>query len=139
MVVCGAGSELVVRKGASCGVLEIRLGRTNCANCTAPLMLSSPVPCSSMLAPASGCAVYIRIALTMFGVRFGLACSSRAAAPATAGEAIEVPLKYIYFLLSALVTPASRDGFCVTRRLPADSAWIILLPGAAMSGLIRLS
>ena len=39
--------------------------------------------------------MYWRMALTSGGVSPGLACSSRAAAPATTGAAIEVPLSII--------------------------------------------
>src|SRR5689334_17037037 len=66
--------------------------RTDLASATAPSMLSSPAPCCSMLAPAIGCALYCSIALISGGVRPGLACSISAAAPATAGAAIDVPL-----------------------------------------------
>src|SRR5437763_5847019 len=95
MVVCGVGAVLVVSIGAPVGVQDVRSLLTNLASRIAPSMLISPAPCSNILKPARGCAVYIRIILTMFGVRFGLACSSRAAAPVATGADIDVPLKYI--------------------------------------------
>ena len=76
----------------------------------------------------------------MFGVSFGLACSSRAAAPATIGVEIEVPLRYIIFwLIFPAPRPVSKLGNVVTIRLFCASAKISLLPGATRSGLTRLS
>ena len=69
--------------------------RNTLASATAPWMLSRPAPCCSRLAPAIGWAVYCRIALISGGVRPGLACSSSATVPATAGAATEVPERYI--------------------------------------------
>src|SRR5713101_1787363 len=106
IVVCGSGVE-PVSIALSCGVLEVRLVLIDLANRAAPSTLSSPVPCSSMLYPAIGPAVYINAILTMLGVRLGLICSINAAAPATTGVAIEVPLRYINRLLSEELTPAS--------------------------------
>ena len=62
---------------------------------TAPSMLSMPAPCSTREAPASGWALYCRMALTSGGVSPGLACSIRATAPLTTGADTEVPLKNI--------------------------------------------
>ena len=72
------------------------------ASWTAPSMLSWPAPCSKVLKPLSGCAVYWRTILTMFGVSLGLACKSTATAPATVGVAIEVPLISITLWLGLL-------------------------------------
>ena len=66
--------------------------RSDLASAIAPSTLSRPAPCCSRLALGSGCAVYCRIAFTSGGVRPGLACSINAAAPATVGAAIDVPL-----------------------------------------------
>src|SRR5262245_544700 len=66
--------------------------RSVLASATAPSTLSRPAPCCSRLAFGSGCAVYCSMALTSGGVSPGLACSISAAAPATAGAAIDVPL-----------------------------------------------
>ena len=74
---------------------EERSVRSTLATATAPSTLSRPVPCCSRLAPGSGWAVACRMPLTSGGVRPGLACSITAAAPATAGAAIEVPLRII--------------------------------------------
>ena len=52
------------------------------------MMLSCPTPCSNVLCRAKGCAVYIKSALIMFGVRRGLTCRSSAAAPATCGAGV---------------------------------------------------
>ena len=62
---------------------------------TAPSTFNSPAPCCSRLAPRRGCAVACRMLLMSGGVSPGLACSSSAAAPATAGAAIDVPLSSI--------------------------------------------
>src|SRR5258706_15064024 len=102
MVVCGSGATLV-NIALSCGVLDDRSVRTSLANRIAPSTFNSPVPCSSMLKPLIGPAVYIRIILIMLGVSLGLAWSKRAAVPATTGVAIEVPLRYINRLLLSLV------------------------------------
>ena len=106
---------MLVNSNEPTGVLFVRSVRTSFANRTAPSMLTSPAPCSNMLAPASGCAVYIRIALTMFGVRPGFACSNRAAAPATIGVAIDVPLSSIMSLSPSLMAGLSSEGLAVTR------------------------
>src|SRR5918911_5028362 len=116
MVVCGVGAAHVEHSsGSPSGVLDDRSVRTSLANLTAPSRLISPAPCSKLLKPASGCAVYMRIALIRLGVNFGLACKSKAAAPATTGVAIEVPLKYICLLEGEPLTLASRFGLLVTR------------------------
>src|ERR1051326_1872551 len=109
IVVCGSGAELV-SIAESCGVLELSLVLINFARRQAPSAFTSPVPCSNMLYPAMGSAVYINAIFTMFGVRLGLICNINAAIPETTGVAIEVPLKYISRLLSELLTPASSDG-----------------------------
>src|SRR5882724_9491280 len=98
MVVCELGAAWVSRAEPTTGVKPRRSLRTSFAIATAPATLSCPAPCSQLLKPANGCAVYIRIIFTMFGVRFGFASSSRAAAPATIGEDTEVPLIYINFM-----------------------------------------
>ena len=69
--------------------------RSRRAICTAPSTFSRPAPCCSRLAPASGCALYCRMAFTIGGVSPGLACSISATAPETAGAATEVPLSII--------------------------------------------
>src|SRR4030095_8755454 len=66
--------------------------RTRPASRTAPSRFNRPAPCSKLLTPASGCAVYSRSALTRFGLRFGFRWINRAAAPATVGLDIDVPL-----------------------------------------------
>src|ERR1041384_4891103 len=91
-VVYGAGGTVVISRFEPSGVEFERSVRTNFARRIAPSTLSSPVPCSSMLYPASGWAVYIRIILTRLGVSFGFACNNNEAAPETSGVAIEVPL-----------------------------------------------
>jgi len=91
------------------------------------------------LKPASGCAEYIKSALTRLGVSSGFAWSIRAAAPAATGVAIELPLRYICLRLSTGLTPASSAGFCAMRELATACALTILLPGATRSGLTRLS
>src|SRR5882672_7174458 len=98
-VVCGLGAG-PVSIGVPDAVLDERSVRTSLARRIAPSTFNSPVPCSSMLKPLIGPAVYIRIILTMLGVSFGFAWSKRAAVPATTGVAIEVPLRYIRRLLS---------------------------------------
>ncbi len=60
---------------------------------TAPSRFTSPAPCCTRLWSDSGWAVYWRMALTSGGVRPGFACSMTAAAPATTGAAIDVPLR----------------------------------------------
>jgi hypothetical protein len=65
---------------------------TSLAIWTAPLALSSPAPCSNWLKPASGCAVYMRIDLTIMGVSSGRACSIIAIVPDTTGAETLVPL-----------------------------------------------
>src|SRR2546423_14447588 len=109
-VVCGSGGTAVVSKGEPSGVEDDRSVRTSFAKRTAPSTFNSPAPCSNMLKPASGCAVYIKIILTMFGVSFGLSWSKRAAAPAAQGAGIEVPLRDIILLLSTGLTQPSTHG-----------------------------
>ena len=113
--------------------------RKSLARRTAPSMLSWPAPCSKALKPASGCAVYIRMALTMFGVRRGLWRSSSEAAPATSGAAIEVPFIVIMFRVLSALTYALSCGLLSRMLLSAAAAQMTLLPGATRSGLIRLS
>src|SRR5581483_5291123 len=60
--------------------------------------------------PLSGWAVYIRIALTRLGVRFGFACNISATAPETTGVAIEVPLWYITWSAAVLAVPVLSAG-----------------------------
>src|SRR5438093_1372115 len=86
-----------VSNGEPTTVVDERSFRTNFARRTAPSMFNSPAPCSSMLKPAKGCAVYIKIILMRLGVRLGFASSSTAAAPAATGAATEVPLRRIRF------------------------------------------
>ena len=85
---------------------EPRSVRKTLASFTAPSTFNSPAPCCSRLAPASGCAVYCRIALMSGGVRPGFACSINAAAPATAGAAIDVPLSCICVSPQVAVMPS---------------------------------
>ena len=113
IVVCGSGAG-PVSKGLPAAVLAVMSARTSLASRIDPSTFSSPVPCSSMLKPASGSAVYIKIILIIFGVSFGFACSIRAAAPETIGVAIEVPLRYIRRLLLSSVISESNSGCCVT-------------------------
>ncbi len=75
----------------------------------------------------------------MFGFREGLAYSIRAAVPATTGEAIEVPLSFMYLRVLSLLTPASAPGVSLNNLLFGEEAETILLPGAESSGLIKLS
>src|SRR6266403_4189529 len=95
IVVVGVGGFSEVNNGAPIGLVVPKSFRTNRASRIAPSILSSPAPCSNVLKPRSGWAVYIKKALTIFGVRVGLACNSKAAAPATIGVAMDVPLRYI--------------------------------------------
>src|SRR5882672_7450295 len=88
-VVCEAGTALVVRKGAPVAVEFERSVRTNLATRTAPSTFNAPAPCSNMLKPLTGWAVYINRALIMFGVNWGFVCIRSAADPATTGVAIE--------------------------------------------------
>src|ERR1051326_7599642 len=110
----GVGSCGGVKNGAPRGGADVRSVRTSLASLTAPSTLTWPAPCSNMLKPASGCAVYIRIVLTMFGVRLGLTCSSKAAAPATTGADIDVPLRYISLCSTVVVSSASSCGLRVS-------------------------
>src|SRR2546421_13096436 len=105
IVVCGVGGVFVVKNGEPVAVEDERSVRTSFATRIAPSTFNSPAPCSSILKVLSGWAVYIKRALTIFGVSLGLACSKRAAAPDTTGVAIEVPLRYIMRLLSSSVMP----------------------------------
>src|ERR1044071_408986 len=139
MVVEAIGSVLVVNSGAPTVVVAVKSVRPSLARRTAPSILSWPAPCSNMLELGNCCAVYIRIILTMFGVSFGLACNIKAAAPATTGVAIDVPLRYIAWMFSPLLIAVFKFGYLLTRELSSDSAAIILLPGATRSGFIRLS
>ncbi len=89
-------------------------------------MSTIPAPCRWTLSRkprlgfpnhGAGSALFWRMVRTLSGFVFGFACSSSAAAPATCGEAIEVPLIVAY-------APSS-SGY-VDRMRP---------PGAPMSGL----
>ncbi len=83
--------------------------------------------------------MYIRSILTMFGVRLELASSKRAAAPETIGADIDVPLRYMSFMLVVEYLFVSSSGYCLSRPLPAASAAMIRSPGATRSGLMMLS
>lgn len=61
--------------------------------------------------------MYIKSDLTRFGDNLGFAWRSSAAAPATAGVAIEVPERYICFLSCEPDVLAESDGSFVTSRL----------------------
>src|SRR5215831_9655534 len=139
IVEVGVGGVEVFSNAPPTGFNETKSVRIARANRTAPSIFTSPAPCSSMLKLASGWAVYIRMAFTMLGVRFGFAWSIKAAAPATTGVDIEVPLRYIWSRVSAPLTDASSCGFCETSRLFGDFASTILLPGATRSGFIKWS
>src|ERR1043166_126748 len=134
MVDCGLGAA-EVNNGLPTKVNEFKSVRTSFARRIAPSRFNSPAPCSSILKPASGCAVYIKIILIMFGVRLGLASSSTAAAPATIGLETEVPLRRIRFDFPG----TARSGFDANKLLFGDASPMILFPGAARSGLIKLS
>src|SRR5207237_8411632 len=86
IVVDGTGGTNVVKNGAPMGLLLPKSLRTRRATRIAPSTLSSPAPCSNVLKPWSGWAVYIKRAFTMFGVGLGLTWQSHAAAPATIGD-----------------------------------------------------
>ena len=102
MPVASSLSPALIVPAATAGAMSVRKAL---ARRTAPSRLSSPVPCCNRLALANGVAVYCRIALTSGGVSPGLACSSTAAAPATAGAAMEVPLSVISVCPGACVAP----------------------------------
>ena len=87
--------------------------RSDCASFTAPAMFNRPAPCCSRLAPATGCALYCRIALISGGVSPGLACSIKATAPDTTGAATEVPDSIITDSppLLLLPTPCASCGY----------------------------
>ena len=115
---------------------------------TAPSTFNRPVPCCSRLAPGRGWAEACRMALTSGGVSPGLACSSRATAPDTAGAAMDVPLSNICVSLRLAVMPNGVTSDEANKRpmrfqvSPLDAvaaAPTILLPGATRSGLSRLS
>src|SRR5882672_7200528 len=100
MVVCALGAVWVKRDEPGEGANNPRRSvRIIFATATAPATFTWPAPCSNVLNPASGCAVYIKIIFTMFGVRLGFASSNNAAVPATTGAETEVPLMYIIFML----------------------------------------
>ena len=84
----------------------IRSVRMSLATWTAPSTFNMPAPCSNRLALGKGCAVPCRMALITGGVRPELACSISAAAPATAGAAIDVPLSNIWVWLKLALTPS---------------------------------
>src|SRR4051812_45261698 len=114
-VVCGVGAVDVVRRADPTDVLLVRFVFTSFARRSAPSTLSCPVPCSRLLNPTSGWAVYIRIILTIFGVSLEFACSIIAIAPVTTGVETELPLRYIIRLFSDDVTCASSEGLFITR------------------------
>src|ERR1051326_4853634 len=100
IVVCGAGADCVSSADPKVGFNRpSKSVRTILARVTAPATLSSPAPWSSVLKPANGCAVYIRSILIMFGVRLEFASNKSAAAPETIGVDIDVPLRYMSFML----------------------------------------
>ena len=67
------------------------------------------------------------------------ASNKRAAAPATIGADIDVPLRYISFMLVVEYLFVSSSGYFLARALPTACAAMILLPGATRSGLMMLS
>src|SRR5215217_8663929 len=75
----------------------------------------------------------IRTPLAWFGVRFGYFCSSRAAAPATIGAAIDVPPARIIWPCTMQV------GHSVANALFGASVETMWAPGAWMSGLAKPS
>src|SRR5689334_5331927 len=100
IVVCGAGEDCVSKLDPKHGFSrQSKSARTIFARPTAPATLSWPAPCSKVLKPASGWAVYISSTFTMFGVRLEFVSNSSAAAPATIGADIDVPLRYMSFML----------------------------------------
>src|ERR1043166_3253233 len=140
MVVCGAGAVCVRRLEPNVGPNRpSKSPLTSLPAATAPATFNGPAPWSDLLYPFKGWAVYIKIILMTFGVRLEFASSSRAAVPATTGVDIEVPLRYISFILVAEYLEVSKVGYSLIRLLLAASAEMILLPGASRSGLIRLS
>ena len=90
--------------------------RSERASRTAPSIFNAPAPCSKVLAPETGRAEYCMIILIIPGVRFGLTCSKSAAAPATTGADIDVPLMYIIESLS-FVRSSDSDGLSNAIRL----------------------
>src|SRR6185503_19354785 len=117
---------------------------TQPASRTAPSTLSRPAPCSRLLKFLIGWALYIRIALTKPGVRLGLASNIIAAAPATTGVAIEVPLIYMTWSVVVVVPLIFEVGYSVIKlvslpTLLGEIAPISLFPGATTSGFIKLS
>src|SRR5690242_9911727 len=109
---------------------------------TAPFTLSWPAPCSKLLAPFIGWAVYMRTALSRFGVSEGLASSKRAAAPDTTAVDIEVPLRYIICFVGSEAVPGLRLGYLLIRLAEFESEAVEqapsnLFPGAQRSGLMR--
>ncbi len=62
--------------------------------------------------------MYIKSILTMFGVKLEFASNKRAAAPATIGADIDVPLRYISFMLVVEYLLVSSSGYFLTRPLP---------------------
>src|SRR5947209_11976502 len=114
-------------------MLDDKSFRTSLAKRIAPSIFSSPAPCSSILKPASGCAVYIKIILIKLGERLGLASSNKAAVPDTTGEAPEVRLILIRFVFPGIPRP----GLDVRSLLLGEASPMILFPAAARSGLLR--
>ena len=95
-----------------------------------------------------GWALYCKMALMSGGVSPGLACSSKATAPATAGAETEVPDNIITDSPPWPLLPGTcvNAGYLLGKtlqvfslRLSTDSAPRTLLPGATRSGLSRLS
>src|SRR5713101_3372403 len=99
MVVCALGAVWVKRdEPGEGGNSPSKSVRIIFAIATAPATFTWPAPWSNGLNPASGCAVYIKIIFTMFGVRLGFASSNNAAVPATTGAETDVPLMNISFM-----------------------------------------
>jgi hypothetical protein len=87
---------------------------------TAAATSTRPAPAAYASSPLSLCEVLISASLSRAGGQSGCCWASSAAAPATCGEAIEVPSSSVYQPVSA-VPPA------LAARMPT--------PGALMSGL----
>src|SRR5947207_13225087 len=99
------------------------------ARLTAPATLIYPAPIASGFSLRFS-AVYIKAALTAFGVIDGFASSIRATAPETTGAAMLVPLRPMYW-------PSTYCGYVVANFEPALKVEKIFEPGAAISGFMR--
>ena len=127
MVVCWRGSGFVPRSGSPTAVVDDKSRRTSLASLTRLRYSVHQCPARSCYSHGSA-EPYWRIILTRLGVSVGLAWSISAAAPATAGVAIDVPFRYIMRRLSTGLIPASNCGLCATSRLSTACAWTILFP-----------